>query len=78
MLQLVHRELDREAWPTLQLNQSEDKAFHGVASAIACHNLDGQNDGTGCLQTLLAAGLRLLPCCHIAKTSDDSSNCQHV
>ena len=47
-LQLVHRELDRDAWPTLQLSQEEGKAFHGVASAIACHNLDGPTDGMLC------------------------------
>ena len=44
-LALVHRTLDRDAWPTLQLTQSEDAAYHAVANAVACHTLDSQADG---------------------------------
>ena len=71
-LQLVHRELDRAAWPTLQLNQGEDKAFHGVASAIACHNLEWPNrrfalqmascDIHACLHACIQAGFRSCGC----------------
>ena len=44
-LQLVHRLLDRDAWPTLQLNQDEEAAYHSVANAVTCHTLGAQADG---------------------------------
>ena len=50
-LQLVHRALDRDAWPTLQLTRSEDAAYHAVASAVACHTLTSQADGAACCRS---------------------------